>query len=279
MATWKMLDLGAASKAYNQNWQNMNAGINYFQDEVASSAADAIDVWRANNRYNAQEAQTNRNFQSLEAQINRNFQEAMSSTAHQREVADLRAAGLSPVLSANAGASTPSGSMPSGAQATADNSLVGMFGSMASSAMSAISSMSNTMGNMASQLVTNVNSANVAKYGSELSADVGYYASKLQSLTSQEVARIAGEYGIAQSKIHMYATQYAAEVARDASNFAASMGYNASWNQLQAQMRNTDANNLTAYNIAKLNNRTSSENTDKQAIVSLIGHILGLVPG
>lgn len=44
-----------------------------------------------------------------EADKNRNFQANMSNTSHVREVNDLRAAGLNPILSANAGASTPSG--------------------------------------------------------------------------------------------------------------------------------------------------------------------------
>lgn len=92
-----------------------------------SGSYDAIGQYMS--AVQAANASTNA-FNAEQAQLNRDWQEYMSSTAHVREMKDLEAAGLNPILSARQGASTPSGSAASGADAS--GAIAGLLGQMIS---------------------------------------------------------------------------------------------------------------------------------------------------
>lgn len=111
-----------------------------------------ISQAEATNAFNAEEAQKNRDFQDQEAQKEMDFQERMSNTAHQREVKDLEAAGLNPVLSANAGASSPSGAMGSGSSASGVKANIeNPYGALPAEILNTASAMSNILTQAAQQ--------------------------------------------------------------------------------------------------------------------------------
>lgn len=90
--------------------------------DFLGSALSFLGGERAN-QANASSAQNAQDFNAQQAQQNREFQEQMSRTAHQRQVEDMRAAGLNPILSATGGkgASSPSGSTGSGVPFTSSS--------------------------------------------------------------------------------------------------------------------------------------------------------------
>ena len=76
----------------------INGNYSDIDSQTLSDEMNDVDIYRMTLGDNRENAETQRNWEKM-----------MSDTAHQRETRDLLASGLNPILSANNGASTPTG--------------------------------------------------------------------------------------------------------------------------------------------------------------------------
>lgn len=175
---------------------------------AASVRNSALSEYYAQNARNwsAEQAQITRDFNANEAAKNRNWQAIMSNTAHQREVRDLIAAGLNPVLSAGGGngatvgsGSAASASIPATTKADVDVS-----------ANHAAASMVGSLANAAATIQASANSANALMY----SADRSFAGSQLVAAATRYAA-----------DKNYSGTEYSSNKSYDASKYKADMDF------------------------------------------------------
>ncbi len=211
--------------------------------QAASDASDFVDraigISQANNAWSASQAEIQRDWQvrqnqkamdfnAAQAAKNRNWQEYMSNTAHQREIKDLKAAGLNPVLSAMGGngAAVTSGATASGVSSS------GAKGDTDTSSNSAIAGILGSFINAQTQLqamntnaITNLAVADKYNAMSKYVADLQSSTSITNAGISAAASRYVSDNNLKGSLANAAAVKISATLHKEATMYAADKGY------------------------------------------------------
>lgn len=169
---YQIVHPGTPGSSFNKNsgYSSINLSNASLQDALTAYAqatserntAKSQDFAREQMQFQDQSNAKAMRFSAEQAQVNRDWQEKMSNTAHQREVADLIAAGLNPVLSSKyGGATTPSGGSASGVTSSGskgdvDSTSQQMIGALLSAVISQSTALQTTA-------MTNMNALEMSK--------------------------------------------------------------------------------------------------------------------
>lgn len=228
---------GAASNGDDVDITNIQSILEAYREAVDSDRSWSAEQAQLNRDYQTEQNNVAMAYNSAEAEKNRQWQEYMSNTSISRQMADLKNAGLNPVLAAKyMGASSGSGSTAS---------VSAQSGSMATNNSSLASVLSSTISSL-------INAA-TGKY----SADKSVEASKYSSDTSKTVAEINKESSEMVAKINQE-TQQNVETMKEQFE---------KWMKVNYPENKQDRINSIIYQIRNtLNETVGSETTDNMIL-------------